>query len=213
MAVRARIWSVYLLMRGLRESDLLEHPVEMFRSWFHAAHRVGLCLPESFSLATATPDGRPSGRLLLLKGFGADGFLFYTNYHSRKAAELDANPRAAMTFHWNELFRQVRIEGAVTRATAEQSDAYFNSRGRGSQIGAWASEQSAELPDRKTLVRRRDEYSDRFAAGPVPRPPHWGGYCLTPESFEFWQGRPDRLHDRFAYVRDEERWRITRLSP
>lgn len=213
MSLRARIYSLKGLFVGLHEDELTPDPIVQFGQWFNTARRVGCTLYESFTLSTVSAEGRPSGRLLLLKGYGPGGLVFYTNYHSRKSKELEANPHASMTFHWNQLFRQVRIEGEAVRLSAEESDAYFASRARGSQIGAWASEQSSVIESRKALEDRVKQVTEQYAGQDVPRPPHWGGYRLKPERFEFWQGRPSRLHDRLCYIRDGEMWRIQRLSP
>jgi pyridoxamine 5'-phosphate oxidase len=164
-------------------------------------------------LATTDTDGRPSARLVLLRGVDASGFVFFTNYNSRKGRELAANPHAALCFHWVSLDEQIRIEGSVERVSGEESDAYFTSRPRGSQLGAWASEQSQVLPSRETLEERYREIERRFEGRQVDRPPFWGGFRLTPVRIEFWYGRPDRLHDRVVYTRDSSAWRIDRLYP
>ena len=164
-------------------------------------------------LATTDTDGRPSARLVLLRGVDARGFVFFTNYNSRKGRELAANPHAALCFHWVSLDEQIRIEGSVERVSGEESDAYFASRPRGSQLGAWASEQSQVLPSRETLEERYREIERRFEGRQVDRPPFWGGFRLTPVRIEFWYGRPDRLHDRVVYTRDSSAWRIDRLYP
>ena len=164
-------------------------------------------------LATTDTDGRPSARLVLLRGVDASGFVFFTNYNSRKGRELAANPHAALCFHWVSLDEQIRIEGSVERVSGEESDAYFASRPRGSQLGAWASEQSQVLPSRETLEERYREIERRFEGRHVDRPPFWGGFRLTPVRIEFWYGRPDRLHDRVVYTRDSSAWRIDRLYP
>ena len=165
------------------------------------------------ALATADADGRPSVRMVLLRGVDERGFVFHTNFNSRKARELIANPRAALCFHWHTLEEQIRIEGRVERLSAEESDAYFRTRPRGSQLGAWASNQSAVLPSRETLEREYREIERRFEGAPVPRPPFWGGFRLIPDRIEFWFGRPDRLHDRLSYTRDGADWKIERLYP
>jgi pyridoxamine 5'-phosphate oxidase len=165
------------------------------------------------ALATADASGRPSVRMVLLRGVDERGFVFHTNYNSRKARELDENPRAALCIHWHSLEEQIRIEGTVERLNGVESDAYFASRPRGSQLGAWSSNQSAVLPSRETLEQAYRETERRFEGQAVPRPPFWGGYRLIPERIEFWFGRPDRLHDRLLYVRDGSAWRIERLYP
>ncbi|HUH12632.1 MAG TPA: pyridoxamine 5'-phosphate oxidase [Longimicrobiales bacterium] len=190
-----------------------EDPIAAFQRWLRDAEASGILLPEAMSLATATPQGAPSSRMLLLKAADESGFLFYTNYASRKAAELDANPRAALLFHWAALQRQVRIEGRVVRLTPAEVEAYFRTRPRGSRIGAWASRQSAPLDSRETLEERVRAAERRFGEGEVPCPPFWGGYRLVPDRLEFWQGRTARLHDRLAFQREGPRWRSERLYP
>jgi pyridoxamine 5'-phosphate oxidase len=165
------------------------------------------------SLATATPDGMPSVRMVLLKAFDERGFVFYTNYESRKARELEANPRAALCFHWNVLERQVRVAGSVERTSHEESVRYFSTRARGSRIGAWASKQSEPLSDRKEMEDRVRRFNAEYPGDDVPLPPFWGGYRLRPERIEFWQGKADRLHDRLLFERDGDRWQTARLYP
>lgn len=190
-----------------------DDPIELFARWFREAEDAGLPLPESMALSTATADGVPSSRMVLLKAYGPEGFCFFTNYESRKSQELIANPRAALLFHWAVLERQVRVEGRVERVTDEESFAYYRTRDRGSRIGAWASRQSRPLPDRETLEGRVAEFESRFPGDEVPLPPHWGGYRVVPERIELWQGRPSRLHDRCVFVRDGSEWRMERLYP
>ncbi len=193
--------------------DASTDPVELFGLWFEAARHEGIDLPEAVALATATPEGRPSVRMVLLKGADQSGFTFFTNYESRKAAELDANPHAALCFHWKEFDRQVRVTGGVTRISTEESRAYFDSRPVGSRIGAWASQQSRPLASREILEARVAESTERFAEASIPLPPFWGGYRLVPDRIEFWQGRQDRLHDRIAFDRDGDDWTAGRLYP
>lgn len=192
-----------------------EPPFKLFGQWFDAAKQCGIVLPESMLVATATPEGRPSARVVLLKEFDEAGFVFYTNYTSRKARELEANPWASLTFHWNILQRQVRIEGMVERVSYEQSNAYFQSRGRGSRIGAWASHQSQTIADRQILEQQVKEMTDRFEGQEVPCPEFWGGYRIVPHTIEFWQGKADRLHDRYVYHREtaDDEWQVRRVSP
>ena len=198
---------------GLRESDVDPNPIEQFRGWFGEALAADLHEPNAMTLATATPEGRPSARVVLLKGFDERGFVFYTNYEGRKSRELEANPRAALVFYWGELERQVRVEGRASRVPDRESDAYFEVRPRGSQLGAWASEQSRPVRDRGALERRLRELEGEYGGREVPRPAFWGGYRVEPETMEFWQGRENRLHDRLKYRRSEGGWKIERLQP
>ncbi len=198
---------------GLSEEAAGDDPLALFSRWFDDAAATGMQLPEAVTLATATAAGRPSARLVLLKSFDERGFVFYTNYESRKAVELEANPVAALVFHWSALQRQLRIEGSVSRISEEESRRYFSSRPRGSRIGAWASKQSAAVEKRDDLDRVFREYERRFAGKNIPLPPFWGGYRLSPDLIEFWQGRANRLHDRLCYRRSGEGWTRTRLSP
>jgi pyridoxamine 5'-phosphate oxidase len=191
----------------------VSEPLAQFRHWYEHAVAAGLPEPEAMALATATPAGAPSVRFVLLKGIDDRGVEFYTNYESRKGRELAANPRAALAILWRPLQRQVRLEGTVERLSAEESDAYFVTRARLSRIGAWASQQSTEIPDRAYLEARVAELEARYAGDDVPRPPYWGGFVLRPEAIEFWEGRPNRLHDREVFTRGPDGWTSRRLSP
>jgi pyridoxamine 5'-phosphate oxidase len=199
---------------GLEESDTDPNPIQQFRTWFDEALATNLHEPNAMIVATATPDGRPSARVVLLRGFDERGFVFYTNYEGRKSRELEANPYAALLFYWGELERQVRLEGRVRRIPEEESDAYFAGRPRGSQLGAWASEQSRPIKDRGALEKRLRELEAGYEGREVPRPAFWGGYRVEPETMEFWQGRENRLHDRLVYRRSEDGgWGRERLQP
>jgi pyridoxamine 5'-phosphate oxidase len=199
----------------LRETDVDTNPLRQFRRWFDEAQAAEVVEPDAMFLATATPDGRPSGRVVLLRGFDERGFVFFTNYESRKGQELVTNPRAALVFFWDALDRQVRVEGRVERTSSAESDAYYKTRPRGSQIGAWASPQSAMLPGREALDRKVAEAEARFAGlDTVPRPLHWGGFRVAPDVIEFWQGQPSRLHDRLRFQRQGDgTWLMQRLAP
>lgn len=196
----------------LIESNVAADPFKQFARWFDDALRAGLHLPNAMTLATANAAGRPSARVVLLKGVDADGFVFYTNYESRKARELAVNPYASLVFLWTPMERQVRIEGAVEKVSDKESDEYYDSRPLGSRLGAWASPQSMPLPSRLTLASKVAAIMLRYGTAP-PRPPHWGGYRVRPDAIEFWQGRPDRLHDRLLYVKHDTGWKIERLAP
>lgn len=202
------------MTQQLLEQDLDPNPFAQFGRWFADARATQQTLPEAMTLATATADGAVSARVVLLKSFDEHGFVFFTNYNSPKGAQLHENARAALVFWWPPLERQVRVEGAVCRVTEQESDDYWGTRPRGSQLGAWASEQSKVLAGRGDLDERFEELSATYADRPIPRPPHWGGYRVIPTLVEFWQGRADRMHDRFCYrLRDAKDWVIERLSP
>ena len=198
---------------SLDERDVAPDPFAQFGRWFAEAQAAQVPEPNAMSLCTVDVHGRPSARIVLLKEVDARGFAFYTNRDSRKGRELAAHPQAALLFFWADLERQVRVEGGVEDVDASIADAYFSQRPRGSRIGAWASPQSETLPDRAALELRFADADRRFAGEEVPRPPRWGGYRVVPTMFEFWQGRPSRLHDRIAYVQDDSGWRTRRLAP
>jgi pyridoxamine 5'-phosphate oxidase len=202
--------------QGLDRDDLLDDPVEQWNRWYAVAESGGIPEANAFALATLGTDDIPDARTLLARGFDARGLVFFTNYHSIKSSQLDEHPYAGAVFHWQALHRQVRLRGPVLRVDDAENDAYFASRPRESQIGAWASPQSEPVASRQELDQRVAELTAQFAGRPVPRPPFWGGWRLVPVSFEFWQGRAARLHDRFRYTRndtDPNRWDITRLAP
>lgn len=208
------------MLAGLLESEASADPIDQFSRWFKQAHDSAPAdwyEANAMTLATTDAQGWPSARVVLLKGFDASGFVFYTNYESQKGREIEATHRAALVFLWGHLERQVRIVGTVSRMTREESEAYFKTRPLGSRLGAWASPQSRVVPDRTTLEKWQQEYERKFSAqtepGAVPTPPHWGGYCVSPIALEFWQGRKDRLHDRLRYTREGAAWRRERLAP
>jgi pyridoxamine 5'-phosphate oxidase len=201
------------MVGGLPELTAADDPIILFKGWYASAKQAGLFLPEAMTLATCTKDGAPSARMMLLKGVDSEGFVFYTNYESRKATELIDSKQAALVFHWPTLQRQVRVEGAVAKVSQRESEAYFRSRPRGSRIGAWASKQSSVLGSRMELEQSFQEYERRFEEGDIPLPDFWGGFRLRPQRIEFWQGRIDRLHDRVCYQRVDGGWQVVRLYP
>lgn len=197
----------------LTEQSVSSDPIDQFHGWFQEVMQVDQPDPEAMTLSTALPDGRVSGRIVLLKGFDRKGFVFYTNYGSRKSVEMSVNPHAALTFYWPALNRQVRIEGRIEKVSTEESCEYFRTRPRGSQVGAWASPQSSEIDGREVIENRLAELERQFGDGEIPCPPFWGGFLLVPDWIEFWQGRESRLHDRILYSLIEGEWKITRLAP
>lgn len=202
------------MLAGLNEADLNPDPLLQFENWFEQAQTAGLREPNAMTLATASKSGVPSARVVLLKGLSADGFVFYTNYESQKAREMEENPHAALVFFWNLLERQVRVAGPVVRVSRAESRTYFESRPRGHRLGAWASHQSEVIRNRNGLEEALRKLETQYPGEEIPLPNFWGGYRVNPESIEFWQGRPNRLHDRLRYTRTPSRaWRIDRLSP
>ena len=217
MSLRSILRSLWTAGRGvlvgLPEATETSDPLELFGAWLKAAEESGIIEPTAMTLATASVDGAPSARTVLLKAFGEDGFVFYTNYGSRKAGQLEENDQAALVFYWSVLARQVSIEGRVERVSQETSAAYFATRARGSQLGAWASRQSEPLVSRDELLTRYEAEKKRFDGRDVECPPFWGGYRLIPRRIQFWQGRADRLHDRVLFERTDQGWESTRLNP
>jgi pyridoxamine 5'-phosphate oxidase len=198
---------------ALLENTAAPNPIQQFQDWFAEAQQANILEPNAMTLATATPDGIPSARIVLLKGVSDRGFVFYTNYTSRKGEELAANPKAALVFLWDVLERQVRVEGHVEKVSDAETEAYFHSRPVASQLGAWASDQSRVIPNREVLETDLQTLTQRYQNQEIPRPPHWGGYCVIPQAIEFWQGRPSRLHDRLRYQHRNGAWIIERLAP
>lgn len=198
---------------ALDEASVLGDPIAQFQSWMDAAIAAEVPEANAMTLSTVNAEGHPSARIVLLRGLDERGFVFFTNYESRKGQDLAANNHAALTFFWPDLERQIRIAGTVDKVSAEESDAYYNGRPRGSRLGAWASPQSQVIENREFLELRLEQEGKRFGEQEVVRPPHWGGYRLNPVSVEFWQGRPSRLHDRIQYVRAEAGWKVQRLAP
>jgi pyridoxamine 5'-phosphate oxidase len=198
---------------ALHRRNLDPDPIKQFEKWMADAMSSDQVEATAMFLATATPDGRPSGRVVLLKRVGPDGFVFFTNYQSRKGCEIEANPQAEACFFWDKLERTVRVNGRVKRTTVEESDEYFHKRPRPSQIGALASNQSKQVQSREVLEQQFADLEKMYEHGKIPRPEHWGGYIIAPETIEFWQGRPSRLHDRLRYVKREGAWTIERLAP
>jgi pyridoxamine 5'-phosphate oxidase len=209
----ARLVALPALWNGITESDLAEDPIDQFNRWHALALRLRIPNANAVALATSSPDGAPSVRMVLLKQIRREGLVFFTNYESRKAEDLERNPRAAVVAYWRGLERQVRVAGPVCRVTREESEAYFATRPRGSQLGAWCSQQSREVQGRSALDHSLQDVRRKFQGSPIPCPPFWGGYRLIPETVEVWQGRAARLHDRFVYERKGQAWMIRRLFP
>jgi len=200
-------------LKSLDETDVLSNPYEQFNLWMNEAIKADVPEPTAMSVATIGPNNMPSSRMVLLKELKEEGFVFYSNYNSRKGQHLDRHPFGSLLFFWPELERQIRVEGRIERASKEISDEYYLSRPGKSRIGAWASPQSEEIPDREWLEQKHAEYEMQFVGQIPKRPDHWGGYIVTPYTFEFWQGRPQRLHDRIEYYLDDQEWKIRRLAP
>ena len=200
-------------LQSLSESDVAQDPFEQFSKWWEQALASEIDEVNAMTLSTVTDEGRPSARIVLLKGFDTQGFVFYTNYESNKGQQLSKHPYASLVFFWKELERQVRIEGSCEKTSKEESEAYFNSRPIGSRLGAWASPQSKIITGRQVLEKNLDQVTKTYAEGEIPLPPHWGGFRVKPETIEFWQGRSNRLHDRIKYLKDGDGWKMVRLAP
>lgn len=201
-------------LKSFTEADAAANAVEQFTAWWNDALSSEIDEVNAFTLATATKQGKPSARIVLLKGYDKRGFVFFTNYESHKGRALAENPQASMVFFWKELERQIRIEGVIEKVSAKESDDYFFSRPVASQVGAWSSPQSSVIHDRSIIEENVKKYEAQFASSPITRPPHWGGYRLTPQLIEFWQGRPSRLHDRLQYtIQQNGEWKMQRLAP
>lgn len=198
---------------GMDDSHLNENPFTLFDSWFKEAVNSGINEPSAMALSTVGTDGYPQSRIVLLKGYSEEGFSFFTNYESQKGQALAVNPKASLLFFWPELQRQIRITGDVTKTSKEESDEYFQSRPRGSRLGAWTSVQSQVIPSRDLLEERYTDFDRKYSAGDIPKPPYWGGYRLKPLTFEFWQGRESRLHDRIYFRQEDTSWKAARLAP
>ena len=208
----ARLRQEYISL-GLHRKDMLKDPFEQFKFWFKIIRETEELEPNAMTLSTADEKGRPSSRIVLLKGIAEDGFDFYTNYSSRKGDEIDANPNVCLLFNWLSMARQIRIQGEIKKVSSKESDEYFKIRPRGSQIGAWVSNQSEAISARSILETKQVELETFYSGKDIPRPDHWGGYRVIPQQIEFWQGRMNRIHDRFLYQRENEDWKIIRLSP
>ena len=198
---------------GMDDSYLGANPIDLFDRWFREAVNAGINEPSAMALSTLGTDGYPQSRIVLLKGYGEEGFSFFTNYESQKGNALAQYPKASLLFFWPDLQRQIRITGNVEKTSVEESEEYFRSRPRGSRLGAWTSEQSQEIPSRKTIEERYEAFDRKFQEDDIPKPPHWGGYRLTPLTFEFWQGRESRLHDRISFRKENRKWKTARLAP
>lgn len=198
---------------NLDEKEMPSNPLDQFRNWFEEAISSGITEPNAMTVATSTAEGKPSARVVLLKEMNDNGFIFFTNYNSRKGHELITNPFVAVVFDWHDIERQVRIEGIIEKVDENESDAYFNIRPNESKLGAWASPQSKIVSGREELEELEKSYAIRFKGNEIPRPPHWGGFLIKPTMIEFWQGRPNRMHDRMAYYKNGSNWELRRLAP